>query len=406
MSTADFQKQKTAYELCISDTLQAFLARQNNQPEYMDDDGVAEAHEQAWLLLSEDQRKQIWGLSSDLYSLSDNEKRPDLGEQPDEQTLVASIEESYSKGNWNQLLHWFRFQPKFDRNLVDYMRGRAWAEYGFPRIALAFFDNASRISPSTPTYRFLAMQQVKELRDWDELERRCERNAQALPDDATMQLLVGELYHDLAMIHADRKMDQNAIRHLDRGFELAEKQEMRDSVLGSAAASKAFALMNLQNVDETIPFLTKWINRLPDNADLRTTRGIIFLTQNYPKAIEDFERAIELGTSLALPYLEVAKTKARQEKFKEVSRLCRLGVGLSHRDAEVAEFHHLLGLAAFYQSNKQLAARELKHASMLSPFNTLINRNEQQILAGGLEVSMPKESLQSPQQLLELMSIR
>jgi len=405
MGTIEFQKRKIAFETCVDDTLSVFLARQSNDPEYLDDDTLAETHERAWELLDEEQKEQIWGLSSDLYALSDNEKRSDAIDQPSEQSLTEMISNSYEKQDWKKLLRCFRFQlGLIDKETVEYMRGRAWEELGFPRVSVAFYDNASRIEPAKPIYRYLSMKQVQKLGDWEELQQRCERNAIEMPDDATMQLLVGELYHDIAMHKPDAAMNVVALEHLDRGFELLPHQTVRESVLGSAVASRVFVLTNLQRISDTIPFLNSWIEKLPNNAELRSTRGIVYLTIDYAQAVLDFEVAVEFGTALALPYLEVAKSKLLKRQYDETKRLCRMGTQLSHRDAELAEFHHLSGLAAFFMQDLQRAGHEFQRAATLAPFNQMIRTNERMLREGRQHFSLPKEGLRSEGEIAQLMN--
>ncbi len=403
MSSMEFQQRKHAFDLCVDDTLNVFLAREKGASEYLDDDLLAEAHARAWGLLSEEQKKEIWGLSADLYALTDNEKVVVTDDQPDDQTLASMINDAYEKQDWRTLLRCFRFQPvSVERETIEYMRGRAWAFLGFPRVSLAFYDNASRIQPASATYRYFAMNQVKKLGDWEELQRRCERSAIEMADDAMMQLVVGELYHDIAMNKPKPGLDMIALEHLDRGFQLVPSQNVRESILGSAVASRAFVLTNLQRMDDALQFLDSWIKKLPKNAELRSTRGLIYLTLDYAKAIADFEEAIRFGTALALPYLEVAKNMLNQRHYKEIEGLCRKGIQLSHRDAARAEFHHLLGLLEILsKQNEWRSQQEFIRATGLAPFNQAIRNNERLMREGSRGFTMPKKMLRSLDEIMQ-----
>jgi tetratricopeptide (TPR) repeat protein len=406
MSTIEFQKRKRAFEQCIDDTLSVFLTRQLDGSEYLDEESLAESHEQAWELLDNEHKKRIWELSSDLYSLTDNEKIPDASDPPNDQVLASMIQVSYEKQDWQELLRCFRFQPStIPRNSIEYMRGRAWESLGFPRVALAFYDNASRIDPESPIYRYQSMRQVKELGDWEELQRRCELNSIELSDSATMQLLCGELYHDIAVNKSDINMDHVALQLLNRGFELQPHQTVREIVLASAVACKVFVMTNLQRLDETIPFLNSWIERLPKNAELRSTRGLVYLTRDYPTALKDFEAAIGLGTAVPLPYLVVAKSKLLNKEYAEAARLCQRGVQLTRRDALLAEFHHILGLAAFFMQDEQSAGNELNSASTFDPSNRVIRMNVQMLRNGSYKFTLPTEALRTEEEIAQLMSI-
>ena len=120
----------------------------------LDDDELNEN----WELLPEQLRRRLWGLSSDLFSLVDNEKFTDADWEPIPlQELANRLEESFQKRQWDEVLDLLRRRPRFvASDHVSYIRGRAWQELGQHDVALKFFDNASRLKPGHAPYRILA----------------------------------------------------------------------------------------------------------------------------------------------------------------------------------------------------------------------------------------------------------
>ncbi len=57
------------------------------------------------------------------------------------------------RGDWDAFLRLLReVEPYLDPGLVSYLRGLTWDKFGFPLIAILFFERASMLVPEDAAY--------------------------------------------------------------------------------------------------------------------------------------------------------------------------------------------------------------------------------------------------------------
>ena len=80
-----------------------------NEPDVDDEDA-----DDGWDRLPEALRVRLWGLSADLFSLTDSEKRSDADEEPlSEAELALRLAQAFHSEDWDTLLTMLRRGPRF-----------------------------------------------------------------------------------------------------------------------------------------------------------------------------------------------------------------------------------------------------------------------------------------------------
>jgi len=251
----------TAFLFYLDDTLDRFQHHVTHG-EFLDDDAREAERLELYEMLTDEQRQEVWGLSADLYSLLDKERRPVTEVADTKEDIAAQLEAAYGSSNWTALLRLLRNQAGvIERPVVDYMRFRAWSELGYPSVALAFIRNAVRLDPLDAEYKHLLLELLKRMKDWDELQQHADQFLADFPDQAGVLLAVGESYHDLAVYHQDQSFDLKAVECLRKGLAAGETVALLDSQLKSSVVTLAFALLSLDRTDEAIDRLGSWIER-------------------------------------------------------------------------------------------------------------------------------------------------
>lgn len=263
-----------------------------------------------WRDLDERQQERLWGLSSDLNTLRDRE--------------------TWVEADW---------EP---------MTPKALARH--PEVGLLFIDNAARLEPENATYLALALECLKAMSAWEELRQRAEGylTIKALPSGLFFR--VADALHLYATATANPEFYQQAVATVDRGFEQLQSQGDREplaAVLAAAFATKALSLQRLAKLDEALKVFDVAIKEFTDNSVLLTARGLLKQQLCRLDAIDDFQKAVDLGTPVVWPYLEIARNALRERQWEKAISFCRLGIWRAGQPSVRAVLFDLLAIAQF-----------------------------------------------------------
>jgi len=350
----------------------------------LDDDELNEN----WELLPEQLRRRLWGLSSDLFSLVDNEKFSDADWEPIPlQELANRLEESFQKRQWDEVLDLLRRRPRFvASDHVSYIRGRAWQELGQHDVALKFFDNASRLKPGHAPYRILALESLKAACDWQEAISRANQYSLDPTSSPSLLFRAGDVFHAYSMTGGEDQgeLAKRAVDVVNQGLDKLVHlgtEQPPDSILVAALVTKAFCLERLGRFDEALSTYDAGIQRFPGNPELLTARGLLRLEHDMGGSIDDFRSAVKLFARSVWPYLELARNEFSHHKYDDVLELCRLGLERANRDADAALMFDLRALALFEKNDSAVAIeRAFQTAVSLDPFNLAIRHNYDRFL--------------------------
>ena len=281
-----------------------------------------------------------------------------------------------------------RRPPRFipgDR--VSYIRGRAWQELGQYRVALKFFDNASRLKPGHAPYRILVLECLKAACDWQEAINRA--NQYSLDPAAPPSLLfrAGDVFHAYLMAHGENQeqLAQKAVDLVNAGFDrltLPGAEAPLDSTLAAAYFTKAYCLERVGKFNEALLTYDDALRRFPTNPEIFTARGLLRLEHRMGDPIDDFRNAVEKSAQTVWPYLELARNYYHQRLYKDTIDLCRVGLSKATRDSDAALLFHLRALALFNMNDSTGAVeRAFQTALSLDPFNLAIRDNHERFQA-------------------------
>ena len=121
-------------------------------------DAIRDAMDDPWHLLSEAERKRVWGLSQDLNSFSQSaESQGQFEMKPQAQVMLVEATEARQRGEWDRALDTLReCSPSIAPALLFYLRGAIWSDAGDHEVAAAFFAHAAKLEPENSTYRALS----------------------------------------------------------------------------------------------------------------------------------------------------------------------------------------------------------------------------------------------------------
>ena len=357
-----------------------------------------------WSEITEGQTQRLWGLSSDLYTLRDQEKWVESDwPRLNERELAEAQNEAFQRKHWDKLLEYLRRPPRFlPRPLTDYLRGRAWMELGHPEVALLFFDNAARLDPENSTYGVLSLECLKSLQDWPEILRRCDRYAREATTPAVLLFRAADALHAYADHTGSQEHYEKALRAVEIGFRnLAQngQDESLSAVIVGAYATKSLCLEHLGRTQDALQVLDQAIMRYPEKASLLAARGL--LKQQLGRADDardDFQQAANRAAAVAWPYLELARHALDGNRQDEAAEICRQGLALVPQGGPAALLHEMLAVALFRLNQPRESVRaELRTAAQLDPLSEQIrfNREEFERLASQPGAKEPRWQLAS-----------
>jgi tetratricopeptide (TPR) repeat protein len=348
-----------------------------------------------WTEIDDQQKERLWGLSSDLNSLRDRETWVESDWPPmTKEELARAQAGAFDRKRWDEFLQQLRRPPRFlPRNIVDYLRGRAWMEMGHPEVALLFFDNAKRLEPRNTNYCVLALECLRAMQDWPEVLNRCEACVRDSAASARLLFRVADALHAHALQSGQGSYYHEALRAVDEGFaRLGASEAELASALAGAYATKALCLKHLGRADESLRVLDEAVQRFPENTTLLIARGLLKQQLGLPDAGHDFRRALERGTTIVGPYVELARQALLSGQDQESVQLCRRGLAFARSDTSRAILSELLAIALHRLNDSGDAIRAaFLAASELDPLNEEIRINAQRFesLAADTEPGEP-----------------
>jgi tetratricopeptide (TPR) repeat protein len=346
-------------------------------------DAIRDGMDHPWYDLSEIERGRIDGLSEDLYSISDSPKEP-LLQNPQVQRKLNEAEEAWRAGEWDQALEILRrWSSYIDPSVLSSRRGLLWQAAGDNETAALFFDHAARLDPANGNYKslyLLSLQQfapdnalhlAKEITASDEsyppevviiairisLETD-EGETSNIPGQTTAKL-IPILERTLSRLHAtgpDRPawfVTFDVLAKFSLGYCQAQTGDLRKAIhsLDMAIAADPF----------------DW--------GMLIYRGIVRYGID-PSAVEDFEKAIQLGSTVYDPYFVLAHRSAVTGRFSDCLSMCERALKCSPPGEICAFLHEWIAISRAELGHPPDQARSaFEEALRLDPDSDRIRNN-------------------------------
>lgn len=347
-------------------------------------DLVREDMEEPWSRLSDDDKAQLAGLSSDLYSFSDEEIVRDSDiEKP---VLVERARDAFKHGNWPGLLEALRYTHQyFPAEMVAYMRGRCWQQLGRPEAALWFFERAHQLSPSDRTIAFLRLEAL--FRAGHRQQALDEAHQILSQRDAPIPLIFGaaKVCADVAPelpTDEGRRLDElvaaavsGALSAIDRNEAIAAT--MPQSLVLAGRLHLAVALERLGKLEEAARAYDGAIARHPSSDELLMARALFLLrTDHHTAAQRDLEELIGRRTHLVSAYLFRAHHLLMHKDYARCLELSDRGLRLSSRPDTRVVFLEWIAISLYeLQASDDEVRSSLEEAMSIDPMNDDVRRN-------------------------------
>jgi tetratricopeptide (TPR) repeat protein len=357
-----------------------------------------------WTEIDDRQKQRLWGLSSDLNSLRDRETFVDADWSPMTRKELANAQSvAFQAKDWDTLLEYLRRPPRFhQRDTVDYLRGRAWQEMGYPEVAVLFFDNARRLGPQNPAYGFLALECLKAMEAWPEVLRRFDACMRDPTTPAQLLFRAADAVRVYASSTGEHTYYEKSVNAVDEGFRRLGQpgqQEPLDEILAGAYGTKSICLERLDRTTESLQVYDEAIQRFPENTTLLIARGFLEQELGLSDAVDDFRHAVDRGTSVAWAYIELARDELQKGRNPQAIDFCRRSIPLAQRDATTpATLFELLAIAMLRQNEPLDTIRAaFRRAGELDPLSEeiRINRERFESFAGRPDAHEPEWQLPS-----------
>jgi tetratricopeptide (TPR) repeat protein len=310
-------------------------------------DAIRDATDGPWEALSEVERRRVSGLSEDLYSISDPPAAGPQEMNPQAQSRLYEANEARTRGEWDRALGLLRRWGKYaSPSLVSFLRGSIWSEAGDPETAVLFYEHAARLDPENGNYLAVLLHAL-DIVDPVKAQWRAEeiiQNAESYPPAAVVRAADVTLSASRTKPEAEAvPMFRRLIPVLDRAvsrIEAGDEGGVDRSVLCMAVGLLGFYHEFLGDTQKAIENYTRGLQADPHNDALLVARGILLYGSN-PRAITDFELAIQDHSPVVWPYFYLAHHYLISGRFEECRWMCEQASRMPASDSiksELAEW--------------------------------------------------------------------
>jgi tetratricopeptide (TPR) repeat protein len=345
-------------------------------------ESVRDALDGPLMSLSPTEKERAQMLSDDLYSISEpraSTSRNGMDAQAQQQFIEAS--EARRRREWDRSLGLLRnSKDSISPALLSYIRGSIWEEAGYPAVAAAFLGHASESDPANANWRALYLVALAE----SDPEVAAERAAQVLAEPESFAPVVVVEAANIRFSKISNASDAESaqlcrelIPILERNLARIDEQEGAAGGPGYEMSAGKLGVCNelLGNSGAAINYFSLGLRANPDNDGLLAARGTLQYGRS-PRAITDFERAVELGSSIIWPYFFLAHHYLATRRYDQCSKMCEMGARMAGSDAAKSQLEEWRAIAGAALGVAADVVREAFEAAVrLDPSNDLARRN-------------------------------
>lgn len=344
-------------------------------------DAIRDASDGPWLTLSEIEKERIRNLSDDLFSLTESVAGPRETNPQAHSKLLEAIE-ARKQGDWDRALALLRRWGSFiDAALVSYLRGSIWLEAGDSATAALFFEHSAKLQPTNGNYRAMHLYALN-LANPDaalHLADGIVRDADQTPPVVVTRAA------EIVFRRASRDSEPEASEFYKRmvpilestlkRFEQDDPTAVDRSSYITTIALLGFAHERLGKLQVALDCYSRGLTVDPYNDALLVARGMV-LYGTSPRAIWDFETAIQYGSSVIWPYFFVAHDHLINHRFEQCRIFCERALAMNGTNAMKSELSEWSAIAqAELRFPTDLIRASFESAIRLDPSNERARHN-------------------------------
>lgn len=344
-------------------------------------DLIRESASDYWDELSKTEKDRLTGLSKDLYEISDG---PPPQEPMSGQAQIKLMEayEARDRGDWDKALAFLRESSRhIPPPLLSYLRGRIWESAGNASAAAIFLEHACHLEPGNEGFQVSFLRVLGDAdpsaarKRADEILRSSE---QQLP--SVVVSAAAAVFDSIRNLANDDYMQtcKQLIPILEHVLiKLNERGDLdRQAVGGMAVCLLAELYRETGDKPKAYFYYSRAIQLDPSNDALLTSRGMLMYGAS-PGAIDDFEKAIQLGTQLVWPYFYLAHYYLTKDVFQKCREMCERGLLCPANSQLMSVLHELLAISSAQLGYPELFVRtEFENAIRVDPTNERALRNK------------------------------
>ncbi len=315
-------------------------------------DAVRDGLDQYWYDLSKTEQDRITGLSADLFSISEPVKEP-LPSNPQVQRKLDEAREATKSGNWDQALTLLRrWGQHVDPAKLSFLRGTVWHEAGDDRTANLFFEHASLLDPVTFQEFYLANL-------WQtDPERAREIAGDVLKSDRDFspEVVVTAAHIQLFGIQGSIVVESHSIIEdlmsiLKRVLVRVETEDHAKLYPNAGELLRLHAISILAECYDRLGDRRTAIRYLNDSPSIRPDDDAILVKRGILRygvesgAVDDLQRAAELGSHHPWPYFYLAHHALVEGRYQDCLAMCERGLALTVPDEVRANLHEWLAIS-------------------------------------------------------------
>jgi tetratricopeptide (TPR) repeat protein len=285
---------------------------------------ICEAMDAPWSRMTGFYRRLMHGLSEDLYALADGRQGIQMSDEERRAWGVAGKAAQRDGAPELQLEHLRKPYPRdIPSAIVAFLQARCWVRLGFPRVALAFYQESGKVLPAGKTAAMDLLRQLGRYKDASDLAR----GILADPDSRH-----ADIYHACTTLFLSAESlaaggnPQDVYRSLVTPLRLlldSEGKTVRSSredpdLEAAVAHTLVFTLAEIGDYDEMLRVCDAVLARYPKDSALYLARGIANqMTRNPDKAESDFVQAVTFGARSPLPYAALSWYRITEARYDE-----------------------------------------------------------------------------------------
>lgn len=355
-----------------------FVKGEKNTPEVK---AIRDATDEPWTDLTEEEQEAIQGLSIDLYQI-EGVKQADTGLA--QQEAAEKMQDAYFARDaceYDRALALLRECQAYSSDAGgNYLRGTVWQRKGDPKAASVFMRRAVDLAPANSNFRAVWLHLLKEA-DPESAKAEAEKVLSTPRDFEPSALLYA---CEIAYFQASPPGDFASLPVYRRLIPVVEEAvaRMRErrpqpspSLFGMALSLLASCHEHLQEFDEAYHSYSEGIRFNPKNAILYVARGKLLYGKD-PSAASDFEKAIQLKSPVAWPYLFLCHDHLGTGRFEEARKLADAGLELPSNPRVRSELFEFRGIAeAQLDFPEKIVRRTFEEAIRTDDGNKRAGRN-------------------------------
>lgn len=333
------------------------------------------------------QNEWLRGLSGDLHMLNDEEVL-EPSEQSREEYREA-LRNAWRVGtnipsDSNDLLALLRKeQDILTSGMVSFGRAGAYRSLGFPQLALEFGLNAVRLEPDGLNGLIYQTSLLEDLRIRGEVKRATDLGLRLLNSSLTLPMIVLAAVATLHLIairlpeEEGRPLLGQARRRVES---LLKHPGLDKMILAPALLLQGNLYWALRRNAEAQRFFSDAIRLDPEDDVPYVAMGLLLQQNGDPKGASYFERVIEKGTELAMPFLGLAQYALSDRNYQACRKLSSQALAHAKEDRSRGMANALIGLAIFHEHGPTEEAREyLRVGVTLYPENEALCRSYDEV---------------------------